>query len=233
MTDMLNGVIKDLLGGKGFGGIADTVKNLGSDIAGIFGGGGGDKDVLGNPLGSIPGVGGGAGSAAGGAAGAGITGLVGVVSGVVSAISGVIGNFQFAAMNKSLDLIEKSTRYSMLYLSDPTGILGYMHHLQENTQYLNPLLDGLNLKLIDWLFPLGGMLMDCSGQLQFATGHLADISNNTHWGLVSSQANEAKLSAILDELRAGKTQPIINLYVNGVQQPASSSQIRMQGVLAL
>ena len=53
---------------------------------------------------------GGAGSA-GAAAGSGLAGVVGAIGSVASAISGIVGNFQMHGMNKSLDLIEESTRY--------------------------------------------------------------------------------------------------------------------------
>jgi len=59
---------------------------------------------------------GGAAGAAGAAAGAGISGTVGMITGAVSAVSGVIGNFQFMAMNATLDLIEKEVRYSQIHL---------------------------------------------------------------------------------------------------------------------
>ena len=44
--------------------------------------------------------------------GGGWMGAVDMASGLVGAVSSVVGNFQMMAMNKSLDLIEKSTRYT-------------------------------------------------------------------------------------------------------------------------
>jgi hypothetical protein len=69
----------------------------------------------------------GAASSAGGAAasaGSGIssvagnmaTAWIGAISSAVSAVSGVISNFQFMAMNKSLDLIEHETRFAQIHL---------------------------------------------------------------------------------------------------------------------
>jgi hypothetical protein len=54
-------------------------------------------------------------------------GAIGVVSGVVSAVSGVIGNFQMAGMNKTLDLIEKEVRYSQIHL---------LNLLEKNNEFL-------------------------------------------------------------------------------------------------
>lgn len=98
------------------------------DVGGIFGtvfGGGtgvvksaasGAGSAAGGLSGMLGGGGGGAASAVGGVASAGITGVISAVSGVVSAVSGVIGNFQFMAMNKTLDLIEHEVRYSQIHL---------------------------------------------------------------------------------------------------------------------
>jgi hypothetical protein len=84
---------------------------------------------------AVPAVAGGASTAVGGAAAAasgGATAIVGAVAGVASAISGIIGNFQFSAMNKTLDLIEKEVRYSQIHL---------LHLLQKNNEYLPKLKD--------------------------------------------------------------------------------------------
>jgi len=51
-----------------------------------------------------------------GAAASGAMGMVGAIAGVATAVSSIIGNFQMAGMNKSLDLIEKATRYSESHL---------------------------------------------------------------------------------------------------------------------
>jgi len=47
-----------------------------------------------------------------------ITAIVTAVSSVVSAISAVVANFQFAAMNKTLDLIEREVRYTKIYTGE-------------------------------------------------------------------------------------------------------------------
>lgn len=58
---------------------------------------------------------GGAASAASSTA-SGLMGTLGAVGSIGSMISGFIGNFQFAGMNKSLDLIEHEARYAQLHL---------------------------------------------------------------------------------------------------------------------
>lgn len=111
--NFIKGALADLLSGKGFGGVLDSIKGIGDAFGGIFGGGGGKPSVPGVPT-QIPG-----GGAAGGIAGAagGIMGAVGAIGGIASAISGIFGNFQMAGMNKTLDLIEKEVRYSQIHLS--------------------------------------------------------------------------------------------------------------------
>ena len=97
--------------------IADSIGalgGLGKALGGLFGGA---TSAGASAVGSVAGsAGGGAAGAVGSAVGAGITGIVGAVAGVVGAVSSVIGNFQFMAMNKSLDLIEHETRYSQIHL---------------------------------------------------------------------------------------------------------------------
>lgn len=110
--DFIKGAIADLLGGKGFGGILDSIKEVGKGIGGILGAGGSAAEGIGGAGGAA----GGAGGAAGGAIG-GISGIVGAIGGIASAVSGIIGNFQMAGMNKTLDLIEKEVRYSQIHLS--------------------------------------------------------------------------------------------------------------------
>jgi len=89
--------------------LTGKVKGLGDMFGGIgslFGGG--DK-AAGGVADAVSGGGGGLGGAAGSVASSGVSAMVGMVTGIVSAVSGVIGNFQFMAMNKSLDIIVMHT----------------------------------------------------------------------------------------------------------------------------
>jgi tape measure domain-containing protein len=79
---------------------------------------------------------GGLSSAAAGAA-SGLTGWLGAIGSIGSMVSGIVGNFQFAGMNKSLDLIEHETRYSQIHLS---------YILDKINRHL-PGLDDLNLRM--------------------------------------------------------------------------------------
>jgi hypothetical protein len=67
----------------------------------------------------------------------------------VSAISGVIGNFQMAGMNKTLDLIEKEVRYSQIHLL----------HILENTNAYLPELASIRGYLWDTFNPALASLM--------------------------------------------------------------------------
>jgi tape measure domain-containing protein len=106
--------------------LATSLPGVGKAIGAIFGVGGGAAQAAGGIAGAAGGVAGAAGSAAGsiggvgGAAGSvassGAMAIAGLATGIASAVSGIIGNFQFAAMNKTLDLIEKETRYSQIHL---------------------------------------------------------------------------------------------------------------------
>jgi tape measure domain-containing protein len=127
----LGGLLSNLGGVAGaIGGLfGGTAKAATSAIPGVVGGAASAAGA------AVPGVAGGASTAVGGAAAAasgGATAIVGAVAGVASAISGIIGNFQFSAMNKTLDLIEKEVRYSQIHL---------LHLLEKNNEYLPKLKD--------------------------------------------------------------------------------------------
>ncbi len=86
--------------------------------------------IPGVPSGGIPGLGG-----ASSILGAGNP--INVVTGVVSAVSDVIGNFQMMAMNKTLDLIEHSTRFTQLFLGGRAdqGVIGVLFRVLESIDF--------------------------------------------------------------------------------------------------
>jgi hypothetical protein len=120
----VGGALGGLLGGTG-------ARTATSAIPGVLGGGANAA------MGAIPGISSAAGSASSGmgsamAAANPVTAVVNAVAGVATAVSSIISNFQFAAMNKTLDLIEKEVRYSQIHL---------LHLLEKNNEYLPKLKD--------------------------------------------------------------------------------------------
>jgi hypothetical protein len=160
ITDTLG----SLLGPKGFGGVSDAIKKFGSDIGGLFSGGGGasggvPSSVPGLPnVGATPGAppGGGAASAGAGILGAGLTSVVSAVSGAISAVTGVIGVFQSMHQETSLNAIEHNTRYTMMYVGDRAdgGILGVLFKIDEELAW------GANTKATE---NLRDLFLDWSG----------------------------------------------------------------------
>jgi tape measure domain-containing protein len=101
--------------------LLDPLQKKFEEILGVVFGKDGKVGIINNAVSGAGGTAGAAGSAGSGgggagAAGSGLTGIIGAASGVVGAISSVIGNFQMAGMNKSLDLIEHATRFSESHL---------------------------------------------------------------------------------------------------------------------
>lgn len=80
------------------------------------------------------GAAGGAGGAAGGVAGAagGLTGVISMITGIANLLLGIFQSLQFAAMNRTLDLIEKEVRYSQIHL---LNILEAMHTYMGENQW--------------------------------------------------------------------------------------------------
>lgn len=111
---------------KSLGGLLTSLGGVGAKVGGLFGGSL-PTGVIKNAAGSAGQIGSAGASAASSASSAGsslgsiaaaanpIVAMVTAVSSVVSAISAVVANFQFAAMNKTLDLIEREVRYTKIY----------------------------------------------------------------------------------------------------------------------
>jgi tape measure domain-containing protein len=145
-TVIENGINRVIEALTGKGGLTGALGSVGKVLGGVFGGGAAGAASSAVPavsgvamatMGTIPSVAGAAGSASSGigsalAAANPVTAMVNAAAGVVSAVSAVISNFQFAAMNKTLDLIEKEVRYSQIHL---------LHLLEKNNEYLPKLKD--------------------------------------------------------------------------------------------
>lgn len=111
------------LAGKIAGALAGNIGGVAGTVGDIAGGAAGQMGTIYESVTGVAGAAGGAASAAGSAGGAAgqaagstLSGWIGAISGVATAISSVIGNFQMAGMNKSLDLIEHEVRFSQLHL---------------------------------------------------------------------------------------------------------------------
>lgn len=122
-------------------GLIDLIPGLGSfgkTLGGIFGGG---ASAVGGVAGEVGGAasGGGAATGAVGAAAGGATALIGAIAGVGTLISSVIGNFQSAKMETTLNAIEHNTRYSMMFLGERSdgGILGVSFRILEQLEFGN------------------------------------------------------------------------------------------------
>lgn len=100
--------------------LANKIMDVGGLFGKVFGGGtGAIMSATGGAGSAAASAAGGAGKAAAGIAGvaaSGAMGMVGAIAGIGSLVSGIIGNFQMAGMNKTLDLIEKEVRYSQIHL---------------------------------------------------------------------------------------------------------------------
>lgn len=229
-ADLISGALADLMGGKGLGGLLSRFKEVGSSIGGIFGGGGG-----GGAAGAVTGATGtGGGGGAAGAAGAGIAGIAGAVGSIAGAVSGIIGNFQNAKQETSLNAIEHNTRYAMMFLGErgDGGIVTASLKSAEYLAYLNTSVDTIGKYLSDWLSPANNALQDIMSNVRGTSARLNEISTNTYWGSQADKDNSLLLSTLRDLLTATRSvTPTITVYVNGVQAPDSSVSLRMQGAL--
>jgi len=243
--ELIAGALKDLIGGKGFGGVLDSITNVGKGITSVFGSASGGVQGM-TPTGGLPGMpdmGGGAGGAAGGAGGAtsglgSITGVVGAVGSAVSAISGVIGNFQSMAMNKSLDIIVLHTLQTANDLANLrrdewdrfTGsdytVMGRMGEIIQRLDHAN---DNGNLSIMkfdDMITALGSIRDSASNGLT-ALSSIADQSMQQSTWL-------ERVAARLDAVVAGQEKQI-NVTMTGSDPAIVASklatQLRLQGAV--
>jgi tape measure domain-containing protein len=116
--DFIGGALADLMGGKGLGGLAARIKEVGDAFAGMFGGAGAATNVVRDAAGNVVSGGAGAGTGAAGAVTGGLTGAVTAIGTVVSAITDVLGYFQTRRMEKDIGSIEVTSRSSLNVLLD-------------------------------------------------------------------------------------------------------------------
>lgn len=177
---LVEGALKSVM--NGLSSITNQLGGIGKSIAGLFGGG----------TSAVTGAAGGSGGAAGGASGAagaagGIMGTIGAIGSIGSLISGVIGNFQFAGMNRTLDLIEKEVRYSQIHLQNILETANKWWPWMENLAQLQRL-EGIERALVEG----GG-----GGGLQDVVNVFAESQKTTHnWLKIISEGVWATYSAV-------------------------------------
>ena len=161
-----------------------------------------------------------------------ITAMVTAVSSVVTAISSVVANFQFAAMNKTLDLIEKEVRYTKIYTGEQSNsILNTGHDSLEQLRLIAAAtkgLVGINItgtlndvetkRLIDDLLNGSGSFYAKSART------LMDIHQAIVGGfaVLSGQVNAASKQNIFQKIFSGGALSSGNVF-SGITQSLSSS----------
>jgi TP901 family phage tail tape measure protein len=158
--------------------------------------GGGSSSGRGGSVPSIP-TGGGGGGTSGGGGGSSVGGALGVVNaitGVATAISSVFGNFQMAAMNKVLDLIEVQVRRGAQYLGDRAdgGIVSAVLRSKEYLDYIRATTDTLGVKLDSWLEPLPGKLDTIIDQINRIIDGIGGVRVETDTDIESDLPNLPK-----------------------------------------
>jgi|GEM_PF-5255351 tape measure domain-containing protein len=166
-----NGLIQ-----KGINVLIDKVLDLDGILGRVFGsaasGAANAGTSIGGAVGSMPGIGGAAGGASSGAGGAasgagsaaaGALGIVNAITGIATAISSIFGNFQMAAMNRTLDMIEENTRYVKIVSAE--GEWSILRNTGFAREYL------------------GYLVEDMRGNGNSVKSWLSDIQGNTYWSL--------------------------------------------------
>ncbi len=186
-------------------------KQIGKVLGGIFGGASSAAGSASSAAGGVASAGGSAASAAGStasAAGSGVAGIVGAVAGVATAISSIVGNFQMAGMNKSLDLIENYTRYLKIGLVEQgDSLLNDMHIVRNvltdfskwNQDVVQTYYQGFAEKL-DTLIGMGGI---------HSSGMMASVSNFS-----TSPAAKAEMAT-----------PTVNINIDTVESDVTDAKV--------
>lgn len=229
--ELVTGVIADLMGGKGFGGLIDRIKDLGKTISDVFGGA---SNSIGGVAGSTGGASGGGGGvpgssggsqSAGGAAAGGVMGAINVVTGIVSAISDVITAIYAIRQEGTLNGIEHNTRYAMMYLGEHGGwdILTNTGKAREFLGYLNATADAIGRKLDDWMSPLPDLLADVNTRLGYMVSRLDQIGNDVIHGSEADRNQGYLLAEIRDAIREGP-KANVTINVSGAASPQATGQ---------
>lgn len=197
VADLATSIIKNLVKGA-FGSLSQAIGSaisqlggLGSTVAKIFGA---SSSAASSAVGAAGGLGGEGGL---GGAGGGASGIIGAVTGVVTAVSSVIGNFQMAGMNKSLDLIVKHTLQTANQL---------IYGLQPQVNQYLPALSGIHDRLMEFrtsgigVYPQAGYDWAISTSGNSGIGSVTLEINGGYF--LSQRAMEDFFQAFMDFLRA-------------------------------
>jgi TP901 family phage tail tape measure protein len=244
IADFITGAIKDLLGGKGLGGVFDSLKDIGKAATDIFQKGG---DVAGAAPG-VPAAGGGAGGAggAGSAVSAGLTGWIGAIGSAVTAISSVISNFQQAKMETTLNAIEESTRRTLLYVGDrgDGGILGQAFRIASALEFgpLVVVMEDFRNKFFDWTGVINPMVETIRNTLWDVAGYSQHVSELLDVYLAASDARGLREESLLAKMMATveriavTSERALTMNLNGTDPSLVAGrvaqQLRLQGGVA-
>lgn len=227
--DFIAGALSDLIGGKGFGGVLDRVKDIGGAFGGVFGGGGGSGAAGGAASSGgagIPGTVGGGGGAAGAAAGAGLNATLGTIFGGIGAAAGVASFIQGFQVEKGLDAIEKETRYSQIHL-------GY---ILENTNKWLPYLEGIHKGVLEFRSDISWMVAEINDRSRFALDHLGEIAKQVTRSADRLLDNYSITEQVRDAIRErGAMNVTINVSGAGSPQATADAialRLRTQGAFA-
>lgn len=199
IAGFISGALADLIGGKGFGGIMDSITGIGGAIGKLFGSGASAASGAAGAAGSVGGAAGGVGQAIGGT----VTGIVGAVGSVVGAISGIIGNFQNARQETTLNAIEHEVRYSQIHLL----------HLLEKANETWPSIDMIHSRMWAWTGEgLGVKQFDQAGwrldQLDTINENLVNVRPNVNITVNVDNADAKRVAdQIVGELRLAGVMP--------------------------
>ncbi len=195
----------------------DFSESLGGWLGGLFGGGGGAASAAGTAAGGAASaagsVAGGAGSVAGGVAAAAgsIMGTIGAIGSVGSMISGVIGNFQNAKMETTLNAIEWNTRKTSLHAEHMlTGPMNtYLPGIKDIHDYLyqglHPMLQGISDAVTHHIPPMHTALSNVETALTGAFITLPSINLSKLEGFAEDISNTLTVNfkSLLEKIDTG------------------------------
>jgi len=179
--DFIGGVISDLLSGKGLGGVIDSLKDIGAGMAKIFGAGADAAAGATSAAGQAAGAATGASTAATAASGA--LGWVSAIGSIGSMVSGIIGNFQNARQENTLNAIEESTRYVKIWTGEQSqNMLWCLQTMTERSGYMTATLDsiaGFASEQLAWLQRIGPAVEEMAAQVAAAPRVSISVTGNT------------------------------------------------------